>query len=67
MRVRCPYSTNAPTGALRECGYTRTEWRLLRKTTPSSRRRGGPIYKHINGLRANKNLVVGPDEAGNLG
>jgi hypothetical protein len=32
---------------------------------PSSRRRGGPISKHINGLGMNKNLVVCPDWAQN--
>jgi hypothetical protein len=35
-------------------------WRLLRKTNPSSRRKGGPISNRINGLRTNKNLVMGP-------
>jgi hypothetical protein len=27
----------------------------------SSRRRGGPIFEHINGLGTNTNLVVSPD------
>jgi hypothetical protein len=40
-------------------------WRLLRKTNPSSRRRGSTISKHINGLEPNKNLVMSPDGARN--
>jgi hypothetical protein len=31
------------------------------KIKPSSRRRGGPISKHINGVGTNKNLVISPD------
>jgi hypothetical protein len=30
----------------------------LAKTNPYSRRRGGPISKHINGLGTNKNMVM---------
>jgi hypothetical protein len=40
-------------------------WRILRKTNPSSRRKGDPIFKHINGLRTNENLVMGPYRARN--
>jgi hypothetical protein len=39
-------------------------WRTLRKTNPSSRRRGDPTSKHINGLGTNKNLVMCPGCAG---
>jgi hypothetical protein len=35
-------------------------WLLLRKTNPSSRRRGDLNFKRINGLRTNKYLVIGP-------
>jgi hypothetical protein len=41
--------------------YGQQMWGLLRKPNPSSRRRGGPMSKHINGVGTNKNLVLGPD------
>jgi hypothetical protein len=39
------------------------KWHLLRKTTPSSNRRGDRISKHINGLGTKINVVVCTDEA----
>jgi hypothetical protein len=35
-------------------------WHLLRKTSTSFRRRGGAVFKHINDLGTNNNLVNGP-------
>jgi hypothetical protein len=35
-------------------------WHLLSRINSSSRRRGDPISKLINGLATNKNLVMGP-------
>jgi hypothetical protein len=32
-----------------------------KKINPSSRRRGGPILKHVNGLATNRNMVMGLD------
>jgi hypothetical protein len=31
------------------------------QTNHTSRQRGGPISKHINGLGRNKNLITGPE------
>jgi hypothetical protein len=36
-------------------------WLLPRKFSPSSRRKGDPISKHINTLAKNKILVMGPE------
>jgi hypothetical protein len=48
----------------RTAGITAQQmWLLLKKFNPSSRRRDGPISRHINGLGTNKNMVVGPDGA----
>jgi hypothetical protein len=63
LKWRNAYVIHSTPGRCVSAGVLVRKWRLLRKTTPSPRRRGGLFSKHINNLGTSKNLVMGPEGA----
>jgi hypothetical protein len=59
IKYKCPH-LDAAWVRLHSCEFTVQQMcHPLRKTNPSSRRKGYPISKHINGLGTNINLFMG--------
>jgi hypothetical protein len=64
-KVQMPLPGCCVSGGTLTQNYDATNMMPTQKDQPLLCQRGDPIYKHIDGLETNKNLVMGPSGARN--